>query len=206
MSQMKGPNGTELIVLGEHVDYWNHDGWTDRFSSAEFTSRQQGYARHFELASPYTPQMVIDGQRQLVGNDRAGVEREVTQAAKQDKPATVSLQQAGNNLQVSVRSDGAKGKVFLAITEDGLSTEVRGGENGGRTLHHAGVVHELRALGSLSNGTFDKRIELALKRDWNPANLKILVFIQQGDFGPILGAASLRLSQSNSARLTAAAD
>ena len=206
LSQMKAPNGTEIIVLGEHVDYWNHIGWTDRFSSPEFTSRQQGYARQFELASPYTPQMVIDGQRQLVGNDRSGVEREITQETKLDKPATVSVQQIGNNVQVAVRSTGAKGKVFLAVTEDGLSTEVRAGENGGRTLHHAGVVRELRSLGSLSKGDFDRRLELSLKRDWNPANLKIVVFVQQGDFGPILGAASVRLSQSSSARLTEVAE
>lgn len=206
LSQKKGPSGTEIIVLGEHVDYWNHDGWTDRFSSAEFTSRQQAYARRFALASPYTPQMVIDGERQLVGNDRSGVEREITQSAKAQMPAAVSLRQIGNSVQVSVRSGGAKGHVILAVTEDGLSSEVRAGENGGRTLHHAGVVRELRTLGSLSNGNFDRTVELPLKKDWNPANLKIVVFVQQGELGPILGAASVRPGPSPLARLTAAAE
>ncbi len=195
LSQLSGPQAPDIIVLGEHVDYWNHIGWTDRFSSAQFTSRQQGYAQHFGLASPYTPQMVIDGERQFVGNDSAQVAREITAASKQEKPAKVSLTRLnGDAYQVSVRSSGAKGKVFLAITEDGLSTEVKGGENDGRTLHHAGVVRELRTLGSLSKGSFDKKVEVPVKRDWNLANIKLIVFTQQGDFGRILGAASLRLS------------
>ncbi len=196
LSHMSGTEGPEVIVLGEHVDYWNHIGWTDRFSSPQFTWRQQGYAQRFGLASPYTPQMVIDGQRQLVGNDTSGVAREITAASRQEKPAKVALTRLnGNAFQVSVRAENTKGKVFLAITEDGLSSEVKGGENGGRTLHHAGVVRELRTLGSLSNGSFNDKVEVRLQRDWNPANLKLVVFAQQSDFGRVLGAASLRFNE-----------
>jgi hypothetical protein len=196
LSKMKGPNGADVIVLGEHVDYWNGIGWKDRFSSSEFTWRQQGYARHFGLASPYTPQMVIDGQRQLIGNDSSGVAREIAAASKEAMPASVTVSKLnGNAFQVTIRGGSAKGKVFLAVTEDGLSSEVQGGENGGRTLHHAGIVREFRTLGSLSNGAFDAKVDLPLKREWNPANLKLVVFAQQGDFGRILGAASLPLNQ-----------
>src|SRR4051812_7424491 len=59
--------GVEFVVLSEHVDYWNHDGWKDRFSSAQFTERQQSYFGRFRLASSYTPQLVIDGNRQMSG-------------------------------------------------------------------------------------------------------------------------------------------
>ncbi len=196
LSQLNGTQGPDVIVLGEHVDYWNHIGWTDRFSSPQFTSRQQGYAQHFGLASPYTPQMVIGGQQQLLGSDSAAVVRDINAAAKEEMPAKVSLTRLGGNaVQVSVRAENTKGRVFLAITEDGLSSEVKGGENGGRTLHHAGVVRELRTVGSLSHGSFDKKVELKLQRDWKPANLKLVVFTQQGDYGRILGAASLPLNE-----------
>src|SRR5215469_11023548 len=61
-------DGAEVIAIEEHVDYWNHDGWTDPFSSSEWTLRQRDYASAFKLGGVYTPQMVIDGREQLVGS------------------------------------------------------------------------------------------------------------------------------------------
>jgi hypothetical protein len=192
LSQMQGPNLPQVIVLGEHVDYWNGIGWKDRFSSHEFTERQQDYAQHFGLSSAYTPQMVIDGKREIVGNDAAGVGHLIDEAAKQEKPVKIGFDQDPlGHFTIGVQAPNVKGKVFLAITEDGLSSEVKGGENGGHTLRHAGVVRELRTLGSLSNGKFDKDLWLKMKPEWNPRNVKAVVFVQENDFGPIIGAAYL---------------
>jgi hypothetical protein len=73
-------NGAELLVLGEHVDYFNHTGWNDRFSSHLFTERQNIYARRFHLAGPYTPEIAIDGHWEAVGSDEASVGSQIYHA------------------------------------------------------------------------------------------------------------------------------
>jgi hypothetical protein len=82
---------------------------------------------------------------------------------------------------------------MLAITEDNLLTQVGSGENGGRTLHHAAVVRELRKLGRLQEGGFEASVPLKLEKDWKRADLRAVVFVQEGPAGKILGAASLDL-------------
>jgi hypothetical protein len=186
------PAGTQLILLGEHVDYWNYIGWTDRFSSAAFSERQNDYAKQLHLATVYTPQMVIDGHLQLVGNGAAEVYRDISKAAAEPMPAQVSLRwESPQKLRIAVQAPaGERPKVLLAITEDGLSTAIGKGENSGRTLQHAAVVRQLRELGKAANGQFESNVDVAAHPDWNPAKLKVVVLVQQPS-GKILGAASL---------------
>jgi hypothetical protein len=189
----KTPPGVDLILLGEHVDYWNHDGWTDRFSSSQFSQRQSDYEEHLHVAGPYTPQMVIDGHLQFVGNDAPALQHNLELASAQPKIAQVSVQwEAGDHLKIAVQApEKTHAHVFLAVTEDGLTTAIAGGENSGRTLQHAAVVRELQELGSVKSGAFEKTVEAAPHSGWNAANLKVAVLIQDGDVGPIIGAASL---------------
>src|SRR5215831_3642523 len=77
--------GAHAIVLSEHVTYWNHDGWRDPFSLDAMTERQEDYDRRFGLDSSYTPQMVVDGTTQFVGNNAKALVAAVTNAAKTSK-------------------------------------------------------------------------------------------------------------------------
>ena len=61
--------GADLIVLSEHVDYWNGLGWKDPFSSPQYTSRQQDYTNRYKFDGVYTPQLVVDGRYGFVGSD-----------------------------------------------------------------------------------------------------------------------------------------
>jgi hypothetical protein len=186
-------NGIELILLGEHVDYWNYIGWTDRFSSAQFSQRQSDYARDFHISSVYTPQMVIDGRVQFVGNNLDDVRQKIAEESRQPKPAQVTLKWTGSDqLQVAVQSASAgKAKILLAVTEDGLSTAVGGGENGGRTLHHTAVVRQLRELGSSGKERFETTAEVRRNPAWNAAQLKVAVLVQDPATGRILGAGEI---------------
>jgi hypothetical protein len=153
-------NGAELILLGDHVDYWNYIGWTDRFSSAQFSQRQSDYGRDFHLESPYTPQMVIDGRVHFVGSNLDDMRQKISGEAKQPKPSQVSLKWSGSDqLHVAVQSGSAgKGKILLAVTEDELSTAVGSGENSGHTLHHTAVAQQLREFGSTDLGAGKDKI------------------------------------------------
>ena len=186
-------DGAEVLILGEHVDYWNNLGWSDRFSSAALTQRQSDYAGRFDLNSSYTPQMVIDGHVELVGNGESAVRRQLSLAARSPKPAQVSLSWgADGKLQVNVEGgNDVSGKVLLAITEDGLSTKVGGGENGGRVLRHSGVVRDLREIGSLKQGKFSENVMPSSHADWRKENLRAIVFVQKPGHGDVLGAASV---------------
>src|ERR1022692_4128530 len=81
---------SQAIVLSEHVDYWDHQGWKDRFSSHDLTVRQESYARLFSLDSSYTPEMVIDGAVEFSGGNSARAVQEIANAARRPK-AQVSL-------------------------------------------------------------------------------------------------------------------
>src|SRR5262245_52459046 len=170
----------QVIPLGFHVDYWNSLGWKDRFSSADFSHRQELYARSLGVDGPYTPQMVVDGETEFVGNSASHAERVITQAASRPGTADVTLSAADSEqLRVQIKSSSSSnGNVMLAITEDNLTTQVGAGENNGHTLHHAAVVREFRRLGQLHDGSFSLNLPLKLQADWKRADLRAVVFVQ----------------------------
>ena len=200
LNRQQASGNAELILLGEHVDYWNYSGWTDRFSSSIYSQRQSEYVRQLHLASAYTPQVVIDGHLQTVGGDAAEVRRMIAQASNAPHPAEVSLRfVAPGKMQVDVE-DSSRGRqrVLLAITENDLTTNVGGGENGGRVLKHSAVVRELHPLGTTSNGKFETTVDLAPKSDWKKQDLRAIVLVQNSSSGLILGAASIPYSLQSS--------
>lgn len=197
LQQDLSAKSVQVIPLGFHVDYWNSLGWKDRFSSAEFTQRQEEYTRSLKVDGPYTPEMVVDGAVEFVGNDAGRAQNTIRQQAAQLAGAQVTIASAGaDQLKIQVKGPAATGNalVMLAITEDNLSTQVGSGENGGRTLHHAAVVRELRQVGTLKNGALETTAPLKLEKDWKRNDLRAVVFVQNGPSGKIEGAASVALA------------
>jgi len=186
-------DGAELILLGEHVDYWNDLGWVDRFAQHSLTERQSEYAHSLRSESIYTPQALVDGRLDVAGNDEASLRHAIATAANQSKPARVTLAWSSpHQLQVAVDEAGSGTRVLLFITEDNLTTSVKSGENGGTTLHHAAVVREIRVLGDAAKGSFHDVVNVNHNPGWQSKNLRLIVIAQQlhGN-GPIVGAAAL---------------
>lgn len=192
-------NGAAVIPLGFHVDYWNSLGWQDRFSSPAYSERQQQYAQSFRLEGPYTPQMVVDGASEFVGNSSSRAQATIAEAATQPQQADIQLSaNPPGKVLVQAKASGtlSAAVVMLAITEDNLTTKVGAGENDGRMLHHVAVVRDFRRLGRLENGSFEKTFPLHREKEWNPANLHVVVFVQAADLrsdkpGMIAGAVSM---------------
>jgi len=188
--------GATVVVLSEHVDYWNSLGWRDPFSSPQWSQRQNDYARHFGLDSVYTPQMVIDGSRQAVGSDADAVRRAIHRSAEQSRIAIriSELRRVGNRLRVTYSADAAPDAILYAVVADNSdqSSVVRG-ENAGHTLDHVAVARSLAELVSLRTAAVDKTGELDLPRGDANRHLRLVLFAQNSQTGTIAGVAEREL-------------
>ncbi|HYL92611.1 MAG TPA: DUF1223 domain-containing protein [Alphaproteobacteria bacterium] len=193
LEQERSTNGAEIIPLGFHVDYWDFQGWRDRFDSPAYTSRQEQYAERFHIQGPYTPQMVIDGEEEFVGSSSSHARSAIASAAASPQLAEIEISAPKpDSLAVKVTAPGpSTAQVLFAITEDNLESKVAAGENGGHVLRHAAVVRDLRVLGRLDRGSLQVSVPLKLDASWKKQDLRYVVFVQDGTLGKIGGAASL---------------
>jgi hypothetical protein len=198
--------GAEIIALEEHVDYWDHQGWVDPFSSGQWTQRQEAYASGFGTHSVYTPELVVNGRSAFVGSHEGDAYRAVAGAAAQPRTAiSVTLLKSEKrdheHLKVEVgklqgTQPGDVAEVWLAITERALHSAVGGGENSGHDLHHAAVVRWLHKAGTADSNAaaaFTGESDLKLDSAWKRTNLRVVAFVQEKRSRHILGAASARV-------------
>jgi hypothetical protein len=183
-------NGAQIIVLGEHVDYWDGQGWHDRFSSHQYCGR-------LRVDSSYTPQMIVDGTDQFVGNDAAHAVHAIQHAAQTPKVKLTLAQPLvdGRKVSAAVSSPGPatnkKADLYAALVDPADTTEVHGGENGGRHLQHAGVVRSLQRVGKLKDlATGPVSFSLNAPADAKPGEMRVVVFAQESGQGAVLGAVS----------------
>ena len=186
--------GAQLIVLEEHVDYWDDQGWRDPFSSHAFTLRQSEYVERLHVKNgPYTPQMVVDGSEAFVGSDRPQAGRAF---AKEIPVPKISVQISAIHIEdgkilahLEIGAAPLKAEVFIAVALDHAESQVLKGENGGRQLQHVAVVERLDSVGKIQKGeTFSK--DVAIKMDHPEKQYRVIAFVQQADAGKVLGAAA----------------
>jgi hypothetical protein len=196
--------GVDLIVLSEHVDYWNNIGWKDPYSSHKYSERQSAYGDKFGLSSVYTPQMVVDGVFQFVGSDERQAIRAVESAANTEKTQLMLSSihyDATNKLSVHVESGpipastaAKSANIFIAIADESDESHVTRGENAGRTLKHIAVLRDLIPVGQVNkNGSFSRDITLN-HNTGDRRDLRVVGIIQESSGGRILGVTSARLS------------
>jgi hypothetical protein len=178
---------SQVIVLGEHVDYWDHQGWRDPWSSHANTLRQESYARHFGQQGPYTPQMVIDGRVEFNGSEAGRAADEINRARAREK-SPIRLERTPRGIDISIDPIAHSAHVIVAIAQPSGESQVAAGENNGRRLQHVAMVKSLLKVGSVKKGApFHQKVELPA----DTASFRIIVFLQEPDLGPVYGVAML---------------
>jgi len=133
----------DVLPLAFHITYWDRLGWPDPFALRAATDRQRDYAATLRLDSIYTPQMVVDGQTDVIGSDRGSVLTALREAAAaRPPPVSLRLRREGERIVLDVGdATGAReGKMLLIGYDAAHRTAVARGENAGRTLTEANIV------------------------------------------------------------------
>jgi hypothetical protein len=190
--------GADIIALEEHVDYWDRLGWKDPFSSEAATARQNDYDLAFAGLEVYTPQMVVDGRAKFVGSSDSDALRAVRTASQMPKPGVQLAWEKDDTLVIHIEPlnntaerDGQQ--VFLVVAENMLHSNVKHGENSGRTLEHNGVVRQLLPIAKIDRvpAGYTSSVAVHSAREWNRANLRAVVFVQERRSRHVIAAAAI---------------
>lgn len=190
--------GTQLIVLSEHVTYWDQEGWKDPNSSSAFTYRQTMYEGSLGVREPYTPQFVIDGSQSVSLEKLKNLEDALNKAKGRAKiPVRISNVTVDPSdpatLRAHIETDTNSGKhnadVYLAVALNHVESQVLRGENGGKHLIHVAVVQQLNKVGKLPKGkSFAQDVQVKLKLDEDLKSIRLVAFAQEPGQGKLLGA------------------
>jgi hypothetical protein len=192
--------GANLIVLSEHVDYWDRLGWKDPFSSPVSTARQQDYANKYNLDGVYTPQLVVDGRYGIVGSDGREVTNAIQKAIREQKIPIAISKVSRNGSQVTAHIElqagqnfkGGRGVLFVAIADNRAESNVARGENSGRSLAHVAVTRVLKQAGAIDlDSATAKDVSLSAQSGANGSRL--VAFVQDPKSGHVLAVAVQKL-------------
>jgi len=182
---------SDVIALAYHVDYWDYAGWEDTFGDAVYSDRQRAYARSWGSSRIYTPQMVVNGAKGVVGSRRNEVHGALAGASL---PLQVGIARDGDMLKVTIPPDTAFGDavVWMVTYLDRADVTIEKGENAGKSMVYTQVVTGRQALG-MWESTTGADLKLPLPELLSEDSTGIAVIVQQersGLPGPILGAAT----------------
>src|SRR5438477_2401018 len=175
-----------VLALSFNVTYWDYLGWKDTFGRQEFTQRQVNYEPPLGHDGPFTPQVVVNGDRDTVGARPGEIQKLIAQSLINKGGRTQGPEVSLSNGKVSIgagKAPGGKADIWLVrYTRGVVEVPVARGENTGRTLPHANVVHSLQRLGSWNGQPTILPLPNAT------GGISTAVLVQTPGGGPILAA------------------
>jgi hypothetical protein len=183
--------GQPVYILAFHVDYWNRMGWKDIFSDAAYSQRQNQYAAWLRLQSVYTPQVVVNGSKEFVGSQESTIRKAISNGLQEVSPAQLTL--GGVRLdkgkvawRCQARNAGRNTSLLVAIVQRSATSQVKAGENSGRTLSHVQIVRQLQTVKVDADGSGAGY--LPLPAGISASDEEIIAFLQDNDNGHIIAA------------------
>lgn len=183
-----------IIPLSFHVDYWDRLGWKDPFSSKEYSERQYMYASALK-AEVYTPQLIINGQQEMIGSDANKIGAALQKISSDTPDAMLSLKKAeANNGKVNISfylSGNINNSILnIAVVENKTTTPVKAGENGGATLTDYNVVRDFAAIKKFNEG--ENNVSIDIPVSIAPGNRTLALYLQRANTNKILAADKLQ--------------
>lgn len=181
----------DLVTITWPVEYWNYLGWKDTLAKRAFTHRQKAYKKALGERFIYTPQVIVNGRRDAVGNKEKKVMEAIEAAQTGDRLVPVSLRQQGDQVTISIGAgDGAADTgIWLIPTRSQKDVAILGGENKGRTITYTNVARDIRKIGDWQGAPQELRISVTEIQSDDSDGCAVL--LQEGHSGPILGGAQI---------------
>ena len=192
-------SGQTIVGISEHVTYWNNQGWADPFSQETYTERQNAYGRRFTLDSVFTPQVVVNGEKEVLGSDGAAILKAVT-ASKGAASLALHIDSVANSasaktMEVTFSVTGRIGTpvdVFAVVADDAAKSSVLRGENSGRTLEHVSVARSFAKVATVKDArSVTVSVPIPGLVQGQPATGRhLIVFAQERGFGRVVAIES----------------
>jgi hypothetical protein len=182
----------DIITLAYHVDYWDYTGWTDTFGTKANTDRQQAYAKAWNSNNIYTPELVVNGAKDVVGSRKPDVDGAIDQTGLSIPVALTADDDGMLDVSISGQPGQRQSGVWLVTFINKAAVDVSRGENAGRTLNYSQVVTGRHILG-MWDPQSGAHLKLPLDEVLTAPSNGAVILVQgehNGLPGPIMGAAS----------------
>jgi hypothetical protein len=181
---------SNVIALALHVDYWDGDGWVDRYELRAATQRQNQYARTLGRSSVVTPEFVIDGARGFQGAQPSAIIAAAKETPDGVVPIDLSIADARLHIALGAAAEAGPCDVTLFAYLPHTVSAIKKGENKGLTLDEFNVVRAVVRLDDWKGQAKSLDVPLAKL----PADAtQVAVIVQHAGPGRVVGAAQIAL-------------
>jgi hypothetical protein len=183
-------NNDNIIPLAFHVDYWNRLGWKDPFSDTAYSQRQNYYSNKIEGSSTYTPQLIINGIKEMVGSDANKIGSTINEVLNATSTATVAINTVNKeggyvSLSYTTLKLPNDANLNVALVQQKALTKIKAGENNGIDLTNYNIVRNFITVKAQATGNVSIAVPDAITKE----KLFAVIYLQDNNTASILAAA-----------------